>query len=674
MASKARPKVSKKKPVAAKAKPKAAKPKAIKVAKARPKAAKTAKSAFKPIRLKLLRPVPSDIEIAQAVTPKPITLIAEEVGILPKELELHGRNKAKVELEILARLKNRPNGKYIDVTAITPTPLGEGKSTTMMGLSQALGSHLGKKVFTCIRQPSQGPTFGIKGGAAGGGYSQVIPMEDFNLHLTGDIHAITAANNLLAAALDARIFHEAEQDDEKLFNALCPKDKKGKRRFSGPMLRRIKKLGIAKTDPETLTPEERKRFARLDIDPNAITWRRVVDTNDRFLRDITIGQGPEEKGMTRRTGFDITVASEIMAILALTTDLADMRERLGRIVIGVSKAGEAVTAEDLGAAGAMTVLMKDAIKPTLMQSLEGTPVFVHAGPFANIAHGNSSIIADRIALKLADYVVTESGFGADIGMEKFLDIKCRYSGLKPNCVVLVATVRALKMHGGGPRVVAGKPLDAAYTDENLELLKKGLPNMQHHIKNVLKFGVPVVVAVNSFASDTPAEVELVRKAAVEAGAEDAVVCTHWMDGGKGAKALGELVVKTVEKPTKFKFLYPLEWSIKQKIEILAKQIYGADGVEYSPEAEKKIALYTRLGFDKLPINMAKTHLSLSHDPALKGVPKGYKFPIRDIRASVGAGFLYPLAGEMRTMPGLPTRPVFYDVDLDLKTGRVIGLF
>ncbi len=671
MASKAKPKVIKRKPQV-KAKPRAAKPKAGKVVS--PRSVKKAKSGLKPIRLKLLRPVPSDIEIAQAVTPKPIIQIAEEVGILPKELELHGRNKAKVELEILARLKNRPNGKYIDVTAITPTPLGEGKSTTMMGLSQALGAHLGKKVFTCIRQPSQGPTFGIKGGAAGGGYSQVIPMEDFNLHLTGDIHAITAANNLLAAAVDARIFHEAEQDDEKLFNALCPKDKKGKRRFSGPMLRRLKRLGIAKADPESLTPEERKRFARLDIDPNAITWRRVVDTNDRFLRDITIGQGPEEKGMTRRTGFDISVASEIMAILALTTDVADMRERLGRIVIGVSKTGEAVTAEDLGAAGAMTVLMKDAIKPTLMQSLEGTPVFVHAGPFANIAHGNSSIIADRIALKLADYVVTESGFGADIGMEKFLDIKCRYSGLTPHCVVLVATVRALKMHGGGPKVVAGKPLDSAYTDENLELLRKGLPNLQHHIKNVLKFGIPVVVAVNFFATDTAAEVELVRKAAVDAGAEDAVVCTHWMDGGKGAKALAERVIQAVEKPSKFKFLYPLEWSIKQKIEILAKEIYGADGVDYAPEAEKKIELYTRLGFDKLPINMAKTHLSLSHDPALKGVPRGYKFPIRDIRASVGAGFLYPLAGEMRTMPGLPTRPVFYDVDLDLKTGRVIGLF
>jgi len=637
-------------------------------------AAPARKGPYKPIKLKLLRPVPSDIDIAQAVTPKPITTIASEIGIRPRELELHGEVKAKVRLEILERLKGRKDGKYIDVTAITPTPLGEGKSTTMMGLSQALGVHLGKKVITCIRQPSQGPTFGIKGGAAGGGYSQVIPMEDFNLHLTGDIHAITASNNLLAAALDARMFHEKEQDDEKLFNALCPKDKQGKRRFSPSMLRRLKKLGINKSDPETLSPEERSRFARLDIDPASITWQRVVDTNDRFLRRITIGLGPDEKGMTRDTGFDITVASEIMAILALTSGLADLRERLGRIVIGTNRKGEAVTAEDLGAAGALTVLMKDAIKPTLMQSLEGTPVFVHAGPFANIAHGNSSIIADKIALKLADYVVTESGFGADIGMEKFMDIKCRYSKLTPHVVVLVATVRALKMHGGGPKVVAGKPLDSAYTDENLELLKKGLPNLQHHVKNALKFGVRVVVAVNSFATDTPAEVELVRKAAVEAGAEEAAVCTHWMDGGKGAIELAKVVVAAANKPNNFKFLYPLEWSIKQKIECLCKEIYGADGVDYSPEAEKKIALYTRLGFDKLPLNMAKTHLSLSHDPALKGVPKGYRIPIRDIRASVGAGFLYPLLGEMRTMPGLPTRPVFYDVDLDLKTGRVVGLF
>jgi methylenetetrahydrofolate dehydrogenase (NADP+)/methenyltetrahydrofolate cyclohydrolase/formyltetrahydrofolate synthetase len=660
-----------KKPVAAR-KP-AAKKAPAKKAPAKKAAPKKAKLAFKPIRLKLLRPVPSDIDIAQAVTPKPIAQIAEEVGVRPSELELHGPYKAKVDLSVLERLKQRPDGKYIDVTAITPTPLGEGKSTTMMGLSQALGAHLGKRVFTCIRQPSQGPTFGIKGGAAGGGYSQVIPMEDFNLHLTGDIHAITAANNLLAAAIDTRMFHEARQDDEKLFNALCPKDKKGKRRFSAVMFRRLKKLGINKTDPETLTPEERSRFVRLDIDPASITFQRVIDTSDRFLRRITIGQGPEEKGMTRETGFDITVASEIMAILALTTDLADMRERLGRIVIGTNKKGEAISADDLGVGGALTVLMRDAIKPTLMQSLEGTPVFVHAGPFANIAHGNSSIVADRIALKLADYVVTESGFGADCGMEKFMNIKCRYSGLIPHCVVIVATVRALKMHGGGPKVVAGKPLDPAYTDENLDLLRKGLPNLQVHIKNALKFGVRVVVAVNSFAADTPAEVEIVRQAAIDAGAEDAIVCTHWMDGGKGAVKLAEAVVKAVEKPTKFQFLYPLDWSIKQKIEKICTDIYGADGAEFAPEAEKKIELYTRLGFDKLPMNMAKTHLSLSHDPALKGVPKGYKVPIRDIRASVGAGFLYPLCGEMRTMPGLPTRPVFYDVDLDLKTGRVLGL-
>lgn len=627
-----------------------------------------------PTLLNLRTPVPSDIEIAQEAKLKTAVQIAEEVGLLPEELELHGNFEAKVRLEVLERLKDVPDGKYIDVTAITPTPLGEGKSTTMVGLSQALGAHLGKRVFTCIRQPSQGPTFGIKGGAAGGGYSQVVPMEDFNLHLTGDIHAITAANNLLAAAIDARIYHEAHQpDDEKLFNTLCPPDKQGNRRFSPSMLRRLKRLGIHKTNPADLTADERKRFARLDIDPTSITWRRVVDTNDRFLREIEIGLGPEEE-MPRKTGYDITVASEIMAILALTTDLADMRDRMGRIVIGTNKAGEAVTAEDLGVAGAMTVLMKDAIKPTLMQTLEGTPVFVHAGPFANIAHGQSSIIADRIALKLADYVVTESGFGADIGMEKFMDIKCRYSGLIPNVVVLVATVRALKMHGGGPKVVAGRPLAPAYTDENLDLLRAGLGNLQHHIKNALRFGVPVVVAINSFASDTKAEVDLVRQAALEAGAEDSIVCTHWMEGGKGAIKLAEAVGKATEKQSNFRFLYPLDIPIKDKIEIICKEIYGADGVEFLPEAEEKVKLYTRLGFDKLPMCMAKTHLSLSHDPELKGVPKGYKVPIRDIRASVGAGFLYPLLGTMRTMPGLPTRPVFYDVDLDLETGRVVGLF
>ncbi len=629
---------------------------------------------FIPTPLKTQRPVPSDIEIAQAAELMPIVQVAEQAGILPDELEFYGPYKAKVKLSILKRLKDVPDGKYIDVTAITPTPLGEGKTTTTVGLSQALGAHLGKRVFTCIRQPSQGPTFGIKGGAAGGGYSQVVPMEDFNLHLTGDIHAITAANNLLAAAIDARIYHEAHQDDEKLFNALCPPARDGTRRFSPSMLRRLEKLGISKTDPDELTPEERSRFVRLDIDPEQITWRRVIDTNDRFLREIEIGLGPEEKGMTRRTGFDITVASEIMAVLALTTSLEDMRERLGRMVIGTNRRGEAVTAEDLGVAGALTVLMRDAIKPTLMQTLEGTPVFVHAGPFANIAHGQSSIVADKIALKLADYVVTESGFGADIGMEKFFDIKCRYSGLIPHVVVMVATVRALKMHGGGPKVVAGKPLAAEYTAENLYLLQKGLDNLKRHIENALKYGVNVVVAVNTFTDDSPAEIELVRRAALEFGAMDAVAASHWMDGGGGALALAEAVVRAAEQPSNFRFLYSLDGPIKEKIEVICREIYGADGVDYSPQAESQIELYTRLGFDRLPLCMAKTHLSFSTDPNLKGAPNGFRVPVREIHASVGAGFLYPLLGEMRTMPGLPTRPVFYDVDLDLETEKVVGLF
>ncbi len=629
---------------------------------------------FIPTPLNMQKPVPSDIDIAQAATLKPILQIAEEMGVLPEELELYGPYKAKVKLEILNRLKDRPSGKYIDVTAITPTPLGEGKTTTTVGLSQALGAHLNKTVITCIRQPSQGPTFGIKGGAAGGGYSQVIPMEDFNLHLTGDIHAITAANNLLAAAIDARMLHESSATDEQLFNRLCPADKKGKRRFGKGLLGRLNKLGIKKTDPDELSAEERKKLCRLDIDPETITWKRVMDTSDRFLRGITVGMGDEEKGHNRETGFDITVASEIMAVLALTTGLKDMRERLGKMVIGLSRSGEAISAEDIGIAGALTVLMRDAIKPNLMQTLEGTPVFVHAGPFANIAHGNSSILADQIALKLADYVVTESGFGSDIGMEKFMDIKCRTSGLVPNVVVLVSTVRALKMHGGGPKVVAGKPLDAAYTDENLDLLRAGVPNMQHHIKIARKFGIPVVVAVNTFATDTLAELELIRQAAIEAGAEDAVVSRHWGEGGAGAEDLAKAVVKAAEKPTSFKFLYPLDKSIKEKIQIIAREVYGADGVDYSPEAEEQITAYTRLGFDKLPICMAKTHLSLTADPTIKGVPTGFRIMVREVRASVGAGFLYPLLGKMSTMPGLPTRPAFYDIDLDLDTGKVIGLF
>ncbi|MBV6396341.1 MAG: Formate--tetrahydrofolate ligase [Anaerolineales bacterium] len=633
------------------------------------------KAAFQPTKLKLLDPVPSDIEIAQAGKLKPILQIANELGIKESEFEFFGPHKAKIKLEILDRIGRRKDGKYIDVTAITPTPLGEGKTTTTVGLSQAIGAHLGKRVMTVIRQPSQGPTFGIKGGAAGGGYSQIIPMEDFNLHLTGDLHAITAAHNLCSAALDARVLHEQNTpEDEKLFNALCPPDKKGNRRFSPTMLRRLKKLGINKTDPNQLTSEEKSRFARLDIDPNGIQWRRVVDVNDRFLREIMVGLGKDEAGHEHKSGYDITVASEIMAILALTTSLEDMRERLGRMVVAVNKRGEAVTAEDLGVAGALTVLMKDAIKPNLMQTLEGTPAIVHAGPFANIAHGNSSIIADKIALKLADYVLTESGFGADIGMEKFMDIKCRYSGLTPHVVVLVATIRALKMHGGGPKVVAGKPLPSEYTDENLDLLRKGMPNMIQHIENALKFGVNVVVAVNSFATDTPAEVDLVRQAALAAGAVDAVESRHWMEGGKGAVKLAEAVVKACEMPSGFRFLYDVNLPIKDKIEAIARDIYRADGVDYTPEVEAKIERFTKLGFANLPICMAKTHLSFTDKAEVKGAPRNFRITISDIRASVGAGFIYPLLGTMRTMPGLPTRPVFYDVDLDLKTGKVVGLF
>src|SRR5580700_1627077 len=624
----------------------------------------------------LLTNVPSDLEIAQAAVPLRIEQIASEAGILPDELELYGKTKAKVHLSIRDRLKDVPNGKYIVVTAITPTPLGEGKTTTTVGLSQALGAHLGKKVFTCIRQPSQGPTFGIKGGAAGGGYSQIIPMEEFNLHLTGDIHAITAANNLLAAAIDARMLHEQSSTDEQLFERLCPPSKEGSRKFSPVMLRRLRKLGISKTDPNELTPEERSRFARLDIDPASITWRRVLDTNDRMLRGITIGQGPEEKGFTRSTAFDIAVASEIMAVLALATDLADMRDRLGRMVIGSNKAGEPITADDIGASGALTVLMKDTVMPNLMQTIEGTPAFVHAGPFANIAHGNSSIVADQIALKLVGsdgYVLTEAGFGADMGFEKFCNIKCRYSGLKPDGAVLVATIRALKMHGGGPKVVAGKPLADAYTQENLDLLEKGCANLLRLIANVRSFGIPVVVGVNRFKDDTDAEVALVRRLAIAAGAADAVVSNHWALGGAGAVELGKAVIAACEQPSDFHFLYSLDLSIKEKIEKIVKDMYGGAGVEYSPEAEKKVELYTRQGFDKLPICMAKTQYSLSHDPNLKGAPSGFTVPVRDIRASVGAGFLYPLLGTMATMPGLSTRPGYYDVDLDTATGRIIGL-
>ncbi len=584
--------------------------------------------------------VPSDIEIAQSAKLLPIREIAAKLGLTEDDLDLYGKYKAKVHLDVLEKFKDRPQGKYIDVTAITPTPLGEGKTTTSVGLTQALGV-LKKNVILCIRQPSMGPTFNIKGGAAGGGYSQVIPMEDFNLHLTGDIHAISIAHNLVAAALDTRMYHESRQTDDAL---------------------------------------AKRGTKRVDIDPATITWNRVVDICDRSLRQIMVGlkddtlaDGSPSPVFPRKTGFDITVSSELMAILALSAGLKDLRQRVGRVVVGLNRAGKPVNLETLGLAGAVTVLLKDAIMPNLMQTLEGQPAFVHGGPFANIAHGNSSILADQIALRAGDYVVTESGFGADIGMEKFFDIKCRYSGLIPNAVVLVATIRALKMHGGGPKVSPGAPLDKAYTSENLELLEKGGANLAHHIKIARKFGVPVVVAINRFATDTDAEVALVRRIAQEADAEDAVMSDHWAHGGEGAVELAKAVVAACEKPTHFKFLYELKQPLKKKIEIIAKEVYGADGVSFEPLAERQIKLYEEAGFGDLPICMAKTHLSLSHDPTLKGVPTGFTVPVREVRASVGAGFVYPLLGEMSTMPGLSTHPAYMTIDLD-EDGKIVGLF
>ncbi|TEU22142.1 MAG: formate--tetrahydrofolate ligase [Anaerolineales bacterium] len=625
-------------------------------------------------------PVPSDIEIAQAANMRPIREVAEEVGLAEDDLDLHGKYKAKIHLDVLEQLKDRPSGKYIDVTAITPTPLGEGKTVTTIGVSQGL-AYLGKKVFTCIRQPSQGPTFGIKGGAAGGGYAQVVSMEDFNLHLTGDIHAVGAAHNLLAAAIDNRLAKEARWSTSFLAKALCPDDE-----YTPSMRKRLEKLGIKSEKPSDLSDEDKERMFRLNIDPYSVQWRRVVDVSDAALRNIIIGLGPRNDGPTRQTGYDITVASEIMAALALCSALADLRERMGRIIIGTSNPGalrakrpvEPITAEDLNVAGAMTVLLKEALMPNLMQTLMGSPAFVHCGPFANIAQGNSSIMADRIALKLVGpdgYVVTESGFGADCGMEKFFNIKCRVSGLVPNAVVIVASVRALKMHGGGPRVVAGKPLDKAYAQENLELLEKGLSNLTQHVENARKFGIPVVVAVNRFTNDTAAEIEVVKKAAMEAGAEAVAMSNVWAKGGEGGAELAEAVVAACEKsdPKEFKFLYPDEMSIKEKIETVAREIYRADEVTYTPEAEARIKLFTDMGLSHLPLCMAKTHLSFTHDPALKGTPRGWTLPITDVRASVGAGFLFPLCGTMRTMPGLPTRPVFTDIDIDPETGKVLGL-
>jgi len=566
-------------------------------------------------------PIPSDLDIAQNANLVHINKIAKQMGLDPDtDLEHYGKYVAKINLDVLDKLKSRPDAKYVDVTAITPTPLGEGKSTTVVGLGQAM-KHIGKKATITVRQPSQGPTFGIKGGAAGGGYSQIVPMENFNLHLTGDIHAISAAHNLIAAMLDAHIYHGN----------------------------------------------------KLNIDIHNIPWRRVVDLNDRALRNTIIGLGKRFDGVPRETGFDITVASEIMAILALTTSLQDMRERIGKMVIAYDKDKNPITAEDIQAAGAATVLMKEAIKPNLMQTLENTPAIVHAGPFANIAHGNSSIIADLIAMKTSDYVLTESGFGADIGAEKFFNIKSRISGLKPNAVVLVTTIRALKAHTDKYKIVPGKPIDPALTEENVADVEAGAVNMVRHLENLRKFGVNPVVAINVFEQDTEKEIQAVKEIAEASGAMGVAVARHWAEGGKGAIDLAEMVVSACDAPNDFKLLYPDDMSIKDKIETIAREIYRADGVVYERIAERKIQQYEQQGLRDLPICMAKTHLSFSDNPKLKGAPDGFNITITDIRASAGAGFIYPLCGDVRTMPGLGRTPAAMNVDID-ENGKVIGLF
>lgn len=561
----------------------------------------------------------SDIQIVQKAKKEPIEKIAKKLAIDKKYLIPYGYHIAKIDLSILDKIQDKKKGKYILVTAITPTPLGEGKTVTTIGLSMSL-NRLGKLTSTCIRQPSLGPVFGIKGGAAGGGYSQVLPMEDFNLNFTGDVHAIGLAHNLAAAFLDNSIF-------------------KGN---------------------------------RLNINPDKLYWRRVMDVSDRFLRNVKIGLGTKENGIPRDTGFDITVASEIMAILALSNGLADLRRRIGRIVLADTLDNRPITTEDIKVAGSMSILLKDAIKPNLIQTIEHTPCFVHGGPFGNIAHGNSSILADKIALAFSDYVVTEAGFGADCGAEKFFDIKCRVSGLIPDAAVIVCSIRALKAHSGRFKIVAGMPLDTCLEKEDMQAIEEGICNLQKQIENVSIFGIPVVVAINRFSCDTDKEIEFVKKKACEFGAYDCCVSEVWREGSKGGIDLAKSIIKATNLPKKFKFLYPLDLPIKEKIKIIATSIYGARDVEYADLAESNIKLFTQRRWDKLPICMAKTHLSLSHDANLKGRPKDFILPIRDIRASIGAGFLYPLCGKMQTMPGLPSHPVGENIDIDEK-GNIIGL-
>jgi formate--tetrahydrofolate ligase len=563
-------------------------------------------------------PFPSDLEIAQSAERKPLVDIAAKMGIGAHHLEPYGDSLAKIKLSALEELADRPKARYVVVSAITPTPLGEGKTTTTVGLGQAF-RHIGKRAVVAVRQPSMGPTFGIKGGAAGGGYSQVVPMELLNLHLTGDFHAVTAAHNLLAAVIDNHL-HKGNE---------------------------------------------------LGLDLSDITWRRVMDVNDRALRNIVVGLGGREDGVTRQTGFDITAASEVMAVLALATSLADVRDRLGRIVVGYTRDGSPVTASDLRAAGAMAAMLRDAVSPNLLQTLEHTPVLVHAGPFGNIAHGNSSILADLIGIRGGDYLVTEAGFGADMGAERFFNIKCRTSGLVPDAAVVVATVRALKAHSGRHRVVAGRPLPEAMLAENPDEVHSGGANLRKQIENIRVHGVTPVVAVNAFPTDHPSEWRAVSEIAESMGARVAV-CTHFADGGSGAVALAEAVAEAADEPSEFRLLYPDDATLRDKIETVATRMYGADGVSYTPQAARQLDTYERNGFGHLPVCIAKTHLSLSSDPALKGAPTGWTLPVREVRASVGAGFVYPICGDMRTMPGLGTNPAAFSIDVD-DDGTIVGL-
>jgi formate--tetrahydrofolate ligase len=564
--------------------------------------------------------IPKNLEVARTAKLAPLGEVASSIGIGEHLLEPYGEGVAKIKLDAIEELEDRPRAKYVVVSAITPTPLGEGKTTTTVGLGQAF-KHIGKTATVALRQASMGPVFGIKGGAAGGGYSQVVPMEMLNLHLTGDIHAVTAANNLLAAMVDNHIHHH---DD--FFN----------------------------------------------VDRHSVTWRRVMDVNDRALRNIITGLGPRTDGVPRETGFDITAASEVMAILALATSLQDLRERLGRIVIGNDTDGKPITAEDLKAAGAMAVIMKEAIKPNLMQTIENTPALIHAGPFGNIATGNSSIVADLIGIHGGDYLVTEAGFGADMGAERFFNIKCRNSGLKPDAAVLVATVRALKVHSGRYEVKAGQPLPEEMLEENPGDVFAGADNLRKQIENIRLHGVSPVVAVNSFPTDHDSEHDAIREVAEEMGARVAI-CNHFLEGGKGAVELAEAVADAAEEPTEFRFLYPEEAPLKEKIAAIATRVYGADGVEYDMAASRQLDSYEKNGFGNLPICMAKTHLSISSDPSLRGAPKGWTLPVREARASVGAGFIYPICGDMRTMPGLSIHPAAHDIDID-EDGQIVGLF